>query len=135
MSTTHTSAMPVISDHYEKLDLPVGVVMETVSPGPWIGRRWIKTGEIRWAQLGGGENILPDEELQDLVDAGRNNVSPCPSERLAFVEEYSGWNLRVLAQSALRRERELKLVRHREKVLSERNERARRVLAGTAEVS
>lgn len=125
-----------IESYDDKKNLPKGIVMEVSDSSYWNGQRWIKTGDSTWARLGraGTESVLlSDEELEQMVAEGRNNVSPCPSELLIFPEAYAEWNLQVLAKAALMLSRDLRISTDRQRVLEQRNEKARLALAGIVE--
>lgn len=124
-----------ISSYEEKKALPVGIVMEVTDSSYWNGQRWIKTGDSRWAQIGGlrSEEIVPDEKLAEMVAAGAMNISPCPADTLGFPAAYADWNINILVGGAVKNGQALEACRRRERVLAQRNGDAVRALQGIAE--
>lgn len=121
-----------ISSYDDKKALPIGIVMEVSDGGHWHGNRWIKTGDSTWARVHGAIMVSGDE-LQQMVEARQNNVTPCPPESLIFPEAYAGWNINILAGGTLLAARQLRVSEDRKRVLEQRNEKARLALAGYVE--
>lgn len=119
-----------IESYDEKIALPIGIVLEVNDGSYWNGTTWIKTGGATWARL---RSVETDGDLQQMIAERRNNISPCPSEQMTFSEAYSGWNLQVLAKAAMRQSQDLIRSKDRQRVLEQRNEKARLALAGIVE--
>lgn len=117
-----------ITTYENKKRLPNGVVMEVVA-GVWGGDFVMKTGDSTWARLP-RQVEYSEEDIDEILVRGQNNVSPCPSEALIFPAKHYERNLRVLATAAVKLRRDLSLSRDRQRVLEERNENARLALSG-----